>query len=218
MRVLDLYCCAGGAGKGYIDAGCEVIGVDIVDRPNYPGEFIREDAIRLLVDLSRYKWLRQFDFIHASPPCQRDAAITRGTNQRLRGSYPRLYEPTKELLLKLGIPFVIENPAARNDVVLCGEMFGLSVIRHRRMELGRWTTPKPQHKEHRGRVRGWRHGIYYDGPYVAAYGQGGGKATIQEMQQAMGITWTHSHEELREAIPPAYTRWIAERFQERKSW
>lgn len=46
--------------------------------------------------------------------------------------------------------------------------------------------------------------IRRDGPY----GAGGGKATVAEMQQAMGITWTDVREELTEAIPPAYTHWI----------
>lgn len=72
--------------------------------------------------------------------------------------------------------------------------------------------PHPVHRRHRGYVRGYRHGIYRDGPYVAAYGEGGGKATVPEMQQAMGITWTDIHEELTEAIPPAYTHWIGTAF------
>ena len=34
---------------------------------------------------------------------------------------------------------------------------------------------------------------------------GGGKGTVAEWQQAMGIDWTDSRVELAEAIPPAYT-------------
>lgn len=68
------------------------------------------------------------------------------------------------------------------------------------------------HKPHRGPVRGWRHGVWRDGPYIAAYGKGGGKGTVTEMQQAMGITWTHAHDELTEAIPPAYTHYIGRDF------
>jgi hypothetical protein len=30
------------------------------------------------------------------------------------------------------------------------------------------------------------------------------------MQQAMGINWTDVHEELTEAIPPAYTQFLGE--------
>jgi hypothetical protein len=94
-------------------------------------------------------------------------------------------------------------------------MFGLGVTRHRKIELGGWSTDKPTHLEHRGYVRGWRHGEYRDGPYVAAYGDGGGKATVPEMQEAMGIPWTDVRKELTEAIPPAYTEWIGTRFLSR---
>ena len=86
------------------------------------------------------------------------------------------------------------------------------MIRHRKFELINWSTEQPEHKPHRGRVRGWRHGRYHDGPYIAAYGKGGGKGSVAEMQEAMGIDWTDVHEELREAIPPAYTELIGARF------
>jgi hypothetical protein len=68
----------------------------------------------------------------------------------------------------------------------------------------------PPHVRHRGRVRGWRHGQYFDGDYLAIYGKGGGKATVPEMQAALGIDWTDVHEELTEAIPPAYTQFLGE--------
>jgi hypothetical protein len=206
-KVLDLYCCAGGAGAGYARAGFEVHGVDVADRPNYPYNFRRREVIGFLTNQARW-WLRGFALIHASPPCQKDAAITKGTNAHLRETYPDLYQPTKDLLEEIGVPYVIENPAARPDVVLCGEMFGLGVIRHRNFELGGWKMEQPKHIKHRGRVRGYRHGEWFDGPYVAAYGQGGGKATVPEMQEAMGIDWTDVREELTEAIPPAYTEYI----------
>lgn len=208
MRVLDLFCNAGGAATGYARAGFEVIGVDIEPQPNYPFEFVQANVLDV-------HWTTfGFDFIHASPPCQHSAAITKGTNAHRQHLHPNLYPQTKTLLERTGKPYVIENPDSRPDVVLCGEMFGLGVLRHRKFELGNWSTAKPKHLPHRGRVRGMRHGVNYDGPYVAVYGKGGGKATVAEAQKAMGIDWTDCHEELVEMLPPAYTQWIGERFKE----
>ena len=97
-------------------------------------------------------------------------------------------------------------------MTLCGEMFGLGVIRHRNFELGGWHTTRPTHLEHRGRVAGMRHGVWYEGPYFAVYGQGGGKGTVPQWQQAMGIGWTDVRKEIAEAIPPAYGQWLATRY------
>ena len=201
MRVLDLFCNAGGAATGYARAGFEVVGVDINPQPNYPFEFIQADVFDLPA-----RFLAQFDLGHGSPPCQHSAAITKGTNRHRQHLHPNLYPQTKALLERTGKPYVIENPDSRPDVVLCGEMFGLGVLRHRKFELGNWSTAKPALPKHRGRVRGTRHGKKYDGPYVAVYGKGGGKATVPEAQKAMGIDWTDVHEELVEMLPPAYTQ------------
>jgi hypothetical protein len=210
--VLDLFCCSGAASVGYSAAGLKVIGgVDIVDRPRYPFSFFQGDALQFLRD--RADWIRRnIGLVHASPPCQAYCAITKGTHRDRPTKHPELYEPTRDLLMELGVPYVIENPAARADVVLCGEMFGLGVLRHRNFELGGWSAAKPQHIPHRGRVRGWRHGQYFEGPYIAAYGKGGGKGEVPEIQAAMGIHWTDERKELIEAIPPAYTAWLGRAF------
>jgi DNA (cytosine-5)-methyltransferase 1 len=202
---------------GYWRAGFDVVGVDIQPRPRYPFEFIQADAL----DVMRER-CQDFHLVHASPPCQPHTALTKGTNQGRE--YPDFLDEMRELCLWYGVDWVIENVAGapmRADLNLCGEMFGLGVIRHRKFELG-WIgstlARQPEHKRHRGPVRGWRHGVYRDGPYIAAYGKGGGKGNVAEMQTAMDITWTGVHEELTEAIPPAYTEHIGREFITTGEW
>lgn len=203
--LLDLCCCAGGASMGYYLAGFDITGVDIAPRPNYPFRFIQGDAIAY----ARMNGA-EYDFIHASWPCQHRAAITKGTNRHLQDTYPDLLPEGREAMLATGQPYAIETTEARPDIVLCGTQFGLKVFRHRRFEVGGWTPLSIPHTPHRGRVKGWRHGQYHEGEYLAVYGKGGGKPSVPEMQEAMGITWTDVHEELTEAIPPAYTRFLGE--------
>ncbi|MFB6840954.1 DNA methylase [Streptomyces sp. NPDC056361] len=212
--LLDLFCCAGGAGTGYHRAGFDVVGIDIRPRPNYPFTFVQADALDYLSALIASGEIERFSFVHSSPPCQAGCALTVGTNQSKGwgGTHVDLVPPTRELLEVSGLPYVIEQPNGkadiRKDLTLCGEQFELGVLRHRNFELGHWSVVQPAHVPHRGRVRGWRHGEFFDGPYVAAYGNGGGKPSVPELQAAMGITWTDVREELTEAIPPAYTHWI----------
>jgi hypothetical protein len=233
--LLDLYCCAGGATRGYQRAGFEVYGVDIAPRPNYCGDdFRRRDVIGLLKGWIKAQFpLRRFALIHASPPCQHDNTLTRGTNasQGWGREHDQLVPETRALLDEIGIPYVIEQPSGGTmickDLVLCTDMFetGLPswVQRHWDFEISSFTVRQPAHPKgpvagHRGYVRSYRGrhgdtpGFFRDGPYVAAYGEGGGKATVAEMQHALGIDWTDVREELTEAIPPVYTEYIGKAF------
>lgn len=215
-RILDSYCGVGGASWGYHLAGWEVWGVDIFPQPNFPwpDRFIQADALEFL-----HEHGGEFDAHHSGPPCQASTALTKGTNAAMGWGQTHfdLIEDTRTVLTDWGKPFVIENvqgAALRKDVTLCGEMFGLEVIRHRHFELEGWSTYRPMHKPHRGRVKGWRHGEYFDGPYFAVYGDGGGKGTVTEWQRAMGIDWTDVRVEIAEAIPPAYTQWLGRKLME----
>ena len=204
MKLLDLFCGAGGAAMGYARAGFEVTGVDIAPQPNYPFTFVQGDALTYLAEHGH-----EYDAIHGSPPCQASTALTKGTNKGRR--YPNLIPATRELLATFDVPTVIENVQGsdlRRDLVLCGEMFGLSVIRHRYFELSEFTADQPAHKPHRGRVAGYRHGSWHEGPYFAVYGEGGGKGSVSQWQAAMGIDWTDVRKEIAEAIPPAYTEHV----------
>ena len=219
-KVLDLCCCAGGAAVGYDRAGFEVTGVDIAPRPRYPYRFVLGDALDAMREMCQDHHL-----VHLSPPCQKHTTLSLGTNRNRGYDYPDLIGELIALCEWFGVDWIMENvPAAplRRDVMLCGEMFGLGVIRHRIFQIGGygWDGPiaQPEHRPHRGPVRGWRHKVWSDGPYVAAYGAGGGKASVSEMQQAMDITWTDDRTELTEAIPPAYTEYLGQQWLKVSGW
>lgn len=209
LRALDAFCGVGGATRGAQLAGFHVTGVDISPQPRYCGdEFVQGDAVEYIEAHGH-----EFDVILSSPPCQAGCTLTAGTNAGR--VYPQLIPPTRRALERTGRPWVIENPPGRapmrRDLTLCGEMFGLDVIRHRYFEFSPGVlVPPVTHPKHRGRVAGWRHGRYYPGPYVAVYGDGGGKGSVTDWQRAMGITWTDVRREIAEAIPPAFGEFVAD--------
>lgn len=214
--LLDACCGAGGATVGYQRAGFLVMGVDIEPQPDYPGDaFHQGDAVEFV-----RRWGHLFDFIHGSWPCQKYCALTNGTNtvvvsDERRVEHPDLIPTGREAMLATGRPWVIENVAGapiRKDLKLCGEMFGLAVQRHRYFEAHGWTPEQPAHPPHRGRVAGYRHGEWFDGPYFAVYGDGGGKGSVADWQGAMGIDWTDVRHSIAEAIPPAYAEEVGRQF------
>jgi DNA (cytosine-5)-methyltransferase 1 len=211
--LLDLYCKAGGASKGYADAGFEVVGIDIKKQKRYPFEFIQADCLEILQDLD---YLRTFDVIAASPPCQTHSR-TKHLRDAQGGTTTKvdLIPQTREALIASGKPYVIENvPGAPliKPVQFCGSSFGLKVRRHRLFESNLELTGSVcKHKE-----QGKPIGVYgamndtaqgldkTTGKYVI----GGSTAkTVEEARQAMGIEWM-IWGELVEAIPPVYTRTI----------
>lgn len=222
-KILELFCGVGGAAEGYFRAGFDVYGVDIEEQPDFPFAFFRGDAISVLSTLlgggsvaftigtGKVQRLRigDFDAVHASPPCQASCTLTKGTNSG--NEYLNLIPATRALLDLFAGPTVIENVQGsdlRRDLTLCGEMFGLGVIRHRYFEVSGFAAVPLEHVKHRGRVAGWRHGEWFDGPYFAVYGDGGGKGTVAQWQDAMDMHWTDNRKSIAEAIPPAYTRFI----------
>lgn len=236
--LLDLYCCAGGIAVGFDRAGFDVIGVDIVDRPNYPFAFVRADALDVLrvlttglgfSELERVRSGRPILAINAAPPCQAGHPQTESNRQRGIGrAHEQLVPQTRELLNATGLPYIIEQPTTnrrdliRRDLTLCMDMFYPDdypppwVQRHRSFELSGFTVPQPEHPKgpingHRGYVRGHRHGVVREGaeaPYIAGYGIGGGKGKISELHHAMMIEHAMERSELTEAVPPAYGEYI----------
>ena len=196
-RLLDLFCCAGGAGMGYHQAGFDVVGVDIKPQPNYPFEFVEADALTLSPGLIGL----EFDAVHASPPCQ-----AYSNAQRLRSrEHPDLIGATRELLIASELPFVIENVLGaplRDPYTLCGGMFGLQVYRHRLFETNvpLWTPHHPPHTAKQAKMGR----PPKDGEFIQVVGNFSG---VEYARKAMGIDWM-TRDELREAIPPAFTRFI----------
>lgn len=143
MKLLDLFCGAGGAAMGYFRAGfTEIVGIDIKPQPRYPFTFIQGDALQPPVDFS------VFDLIHASPPCQ-GYSIMRNLPWLRNKTYPLLIEPTREMLRASGKPWVIENVmgAKLDGNWLCGRMFGRPFYRHRYFESN-WFWLAPSHPPH----------------------------------------------------------------------
>ncbi|MGW5519029.1 DNA methylase [Nocardia africana] len=199
-RLLDLFCCAGGAGMGYSRAGFDVVGVDINPQPRYPFEFHQGDALEFLREHGH-----EFDAIHASPPCQAYTPLGALHPDKV---YPDLVAATRAALDDLGLPYVIENVMAApliksRSIRLCGGMFGLRTYRHRRFE-SRLALVAPDHPKHVIRTATkQRRKLWGEGWHVSITGDVG----VYVGPEAMGIDWM-SGNELCQAIPPAYTEWI----------
>lgn len=200
-RLLDLFCGGGGASMGYWLAGFEVVGVDNARQPRYPFAFFQADALEFA-----HAYGDRFEAIHASPPCQ---AYSRLAVRHPDREYPDLVGPTREVLVSIGVPYVIENvPEAPliEPITFCGSQFGLG--------LG---TDDYQLRRHRAFEANWplRNGYscrHDDRPTISVAGHAGragrnGSGTSAERREAMGIPWLAA-DTLSEAIPPAYSEAI----------
>ena len=212
-RLLDLFCGAGGAAKGYQRAGFNVVGVDIKSQPHYCGdEFYQADALTYP--------LEGFDAYHASPPCQAYSRLRylpwlKGRN------YPALIEATRELLVVTGKPWVIENVADAplgqkySYIMLCGwSLAELPIYRHRLFESN-VAMLAPGHRRHPAVIYPGRHlGVFgftkgvprSYGTFVSLVGHDGTR-NLPKAKEALGIDWMTGLE-LTQAIPPAYTHYV----------
>lgn len=197
IKALDLFCGAGGAGMGLYGAGFDVIGVDIAPMPLYPFPFVQADAMTF--DLSG------FDFIWASPPCQRYSLCQRVQDNEHQDLIP----PLRERLKAAGLPYVIENvPGAPliNPIELCGAMFGLRTYRHRLFECSFPILAMP-HPRHDAPIAKMGRPVQ-DHEFMHVVGN---FSNADAGRAAMGARWM-TRDKLSEAIPPAYSRYIAESF------
>jgi len=236
--MLDGCCGAGGAARGYAEAGFEVWGTD--SNPRVARDYERSGGHWLgtggILDvLASKRALREFDFVHVSPPCQHYSQMSR-CRPGIAAQYPDLIGPVRELLLAAGVPYVIENVAAarpwlRDPVTLCGQMFGRPVYRHRLFEAGNGVMlTAPAAKAHqsanlvktaaepretaRGPLNkecGWPHPV----PAARAghwkpgmYVSVSGHERKEPVREAMGIDWMSDRDDVAEAIPPYMTHFL----------
>ena len=211
-KALDLFCGAGGVAVGLQRAGYAVTGIDHVNQPDYPGEFILGDALCPPVRLEEYR------IIWASPPCQKFVNMKAEWKDR----HDDLIPDVREMLA--GHPkTVIENvPYApiRRDLVLTQAMFGRGRYppRRRHFELSFWV---PQPPDVRSRPT---HGVQTlclagrgnpTGTYEARLELGmSATPTIEEIEEAIGLYHIRSggiearRYRLHQAIPKEYAEYI----------
>jgi DNA (cytosine-5)-methyltransferase 1 len=203
MKLLDLFCGAGGAAMGYHLAGFDSItGVDCEPQTRYPFGFVQGDALEYAAAHAH-----EFDVIHASPPCQ---AYSKARN--LQGNeHPDLVATVRELLRASGKPYVIENVQGApliNPITLVGSMFGLRTMRPRLFECSfdvPFVLAPPPAAKHAKMGRPPK-----DGEYVHAVGH---MSNVPYCRDAMGIDWM-TQSELAQAIPPAYCEFIGKYLME----
>lgn len=204
-KLLDLYSGAGGAARGYANAGYEVIGVDCNPQPRYPYRHITLDALDYLRYITYTGHIQTYAAIHASPPCQEYSTL----KTVKAGGQMDVLDELRALLNETALPWVIENVVGaplENPLLLCGTMFGLGtgdreLRRHRHFELGGGARVAQLKCMHEREVLG----VYGDGG--GGYQPRGYKAHPAQARRAMQINWMN-RKEISQAIPPAYTQYI----------
>lgn len=201
-KLLDLFCCAGGAAMGYFQAGFEVTGIDIKPQKRYPFTFICDDALEYLIANAH-----KYDAVHASPPCQ---AYSVSTPNNRKIIHPDLIRQVRFFAKKKKIPYIIENVGGAkkhliDPVRLCGTMFGLQVIRHRYFECSIPITLTDKCNHVRKTISQGRKPDRSLNYHCVT----GNFSDIPFAREAMQIDWM-VQKELAQAIPPAYTKFLGE--------
>lgn len=219
MKILDLFCCAGGASAGIHKAfpKAEIVGVDISPQPHYPFTFIQGNWNSISP--------KDFDFVWASPPCQHYCALKTMLNRR---SHPDLVAPVRRWLQKSDKPWVIENvfgAPLKNATMLCGSHFdlmayGYQVRRHRYFESN-FPITSPGECRHAAKTQG----IYgakvrdialekrhYAKPKATRGKPIGVVLPHKYGFEAMQINWMNIRE-LSECIPPVFSEYVLNQYK-----
>lgn len=222
LHALDAFAGQGGATVGLLRAGFDVTSVELEGKHerHFPSEavFIQADAIQFIRDNGR-----EFDYIHASPPCQPFTIALEG-NPDARDNYQDLVAETRDALRSTGRPYTIENVVRApliDPLILCWQMFyepgtvidedgtPLRMERHRAFEsnfLG--PNDAPGHPKHdKGiQVAGAYGGARRDKVEARTIRKGGYVPAFHIQQDLMDLYHT-TQRALYESIPPAYTEW-----------
>lgn len=182
-------------------------GVDREPQPNYCGEeFTQADVLEFIARRGH-----EFDAIHTSVPCQGYSGMT-NCRPGLADEYDRMLAETRELLINVGRPWVMENVMGSglphqgdlfgaHGVMLCGSMFGRALYRHRLFETS-FPAVAPNHPRHL--IPASKAGHWKPGTVISVAGNCHPIALAREV---MDIDWT-TRDELAEAIPPYFTEYL----------
>lgn len=123
MRLLDLFCGRWGWSRAFAARGWECVGVDISDHPavgeHLPNShFVQMDVLEICRGLKfcfGLPWLKEFDFIVASSPCQEFSKTCKGGMACFYPDAPypemgiKLFNHTREICEASGVLYVMEN-------------------------------------------------------------------------------------------------------------
>jgi hypothetical protein len=147
-RMLEGMAGGGGCTRGFLVAGFEVHGVDIVDQQGYTSlpfthfhrcDLSNKQAVRELLNSIKP------DCFSGSPPCQKFSSAWKMGGKP--SSSPDLITPLREVMLEYpDIPYVIENVRGAREAMLdpvefTGYLFGLATARPRLWEPGGLSLP-----------------------------------------------------------------------------
>ena len=207
MRLLDMYCCAGGAGVGYARAGFDVTGVDLVRHDRNPHQVIEADCLSL-----DPAWIAaNFDAVHASPKCQGQTRM-RPNRKTHVNQIPDTIRLLRRRTLDSGErrgrrTWMPGYHALRHDVrAWCAGMriAPASPVHRQFPAPDTRIVPAPEAPSSASMAacappirQAWR-------PWNRDIWEGGHGAAASE---AMGIDWM-TLAEMSEAIPPAYTEFL----------
>ena len=225
LKVLDLFCGAGGASIGLWETGGfdTIVGIDNNKNcgKRYPFDFILGDALSPPVSLD------DFDFIWASPPCE--GFSTASNHSKKKGKvYVDLLTPTREMLLDHPCYCIESVPSApmRPDLMLSGPAVGLfDVQRIRIFEFNpQWfkanffLAPVPTkvepHKFKNGEALTVTTTMASNNTFYARKANGlPGKAPNDEAKEKMGIPeeYEFTVAEVGRAVPPPFAKFIGDK-------